>query len=119
MSDPSIAEFYNRVDRIQKARANGLGFEAEGTLGRSFYTRKSRRMRIKIPFLRQIVAIVICSTAMKAVFLYQLGAESYNDRVAKLMAGEGFDRLGGWAMQADPVTVALSNRLGQLLRTLG
>lgn len=116
MSDPGFAEFYSRIDKIEKARAKGYGFEAEGTLGRSFYQRRDRRFRFRIPLLRQTLALLICATFVKAMFLQQLGSESYQARVDKLMAAEGIDRLGGWLMQADPVTRALAYRISWLLR---
>lgn len=116
MSDPSFDEFYSRIAKIEKAREKGFGFEAEGTLGRSHYTRRSRRFRIRIPLLRPAVALLIAATVVKAIFLHQLGTEVYNERVAKLKAGEGIDRLGGVLMTADPVTIALAANLQKLLR---
>ena len=38
MADQNMVDFYGRVSRIKKARAKGYGFEAVGTLGRSYYT---------------------------------------------------------------------------------
>ena len=112
MSDPSIAEFNTRIARIQQARSKGYGFEAEGTLGRSFYTQGERRNRkSNLPVLRPIVVALILGTAMKALFLHHLGADNYEARVAGLMAGEGIDRIGGWLMQADPVTEAAAYQL--------
>ena len=113
MSDPSIAEFYTRIARIEKARAKGHGFEAEGALGRSFYTRFDPRFRRKfrIPVLRPLVLVLVFGTLIKALFLHQLGATAYDVRVAGLMAGEPLDRIGGWLMQADPVTSALARQI--------
>lgn len=117
MSDPGFSEFYSRIDKIEKARAKGFGFEAAGTLGRSFYTRRGRRFHFRIPLLRQMLALLICGTVIKALFLQHLGIQPYQTRVDKLMAAEsGIDRLGGWLMQADPVTMALAQRIGWLLR---
>lgn len=112
MSDPSIAEFNTRIARIQKVRAKGYGFEAEGTLGRSFYTMADQRTRKGgVPLLRPIVVALILGTMLKALFLHQLGIEDYNARVAGLMAGEGIDRIGGWVMQADPLTVSVAHQI--------
>lgn len=116
MSDPSFDEFYSRIAKIEKAREKGMGFEAEGTLGRSYYTRKSRRFRLRVPLLRPAVALLVAATVVKGIFLHQLGTEAYLDRVAQLKAGEGIDRLGGFLMTADPVTTALANNLSKLLR---
>ncbi|MCU0901202.1 MAG: hypothetical protein MUC82_12025 [Cypionkella sp.] len=113
MSDPSIAEFNTRIARIQKARDKGQGFEAAGTLGRSFYTRNDPRYRRRpsVPVLRPLVLALVFGTVLKAIFLFQLGTEAYEARVAGLRAGDGVDKVGGWLMQADPVTVALARQI--------
>ena len=113
MSDPSIAEFNTRIARIQKARALGKGFEAEGTLGRSFYTKGDPRYRHRLtfPVLRPLIVALVLGTVLKALFLYQLGTPAYEARVAGLLAGQGIDRIGGWLMQADPVTTAAARQI--------
>ena len=113
MSDPSLTEFNTRIARIQKARAKGHGFEAEGALGRSFYTRSDPRYRrkLRIPVLRPLFLGIVFGTVVKALLLYQLGTTDYDTRVAGLMAGQGVDRIGGWLMQADPVTSALARQI--------
>jgi hypothetical protein len=113
MSDPSIAEFNTRIARIQKARAKGHGFEAAGTLGRSFYTKGDPRYRrrLSFPVLRPLIVTLVLCTALKALFLHQLGPDAYNARVAGLMSGEGIDRIGGWIMHADPVTKAVARQI--------
>ncbi|WP_103332876.1 hypothetical protein [Pseudotabrizicola formosa] len=123
MTDPGIAEFKTRIARIHKAHANGHGFEAEGTLGRSFYTRSHpryrRRRRLQVPVLRPLLIAVCVGTLMKAGLLYQLGSVAYGERVADLMAGQAVDRLGGWVMQADPVTVAVARQIALFARLDG
>lgn len=116
MSDPSFTEFYDRIDRITRARSRGEGFEASGTLGRSFYASHRRRGGFRIPLLRQGIALLVSVTVIKAVFLHMIGTEDYQQRVARLTAGEGIDRLGGFLMQADPVTTALAGQLSHLIR---
>ncbi|MDO8883064.1 MAG: hypothetical protein U0934_05505 [Pseudotabrizicola sp.] len=118
MSDPSIAEFNMRIARIENGRAKGRGFEAEGTLGRSFYTRSDPRYRRKfrLPVLRPVFLALVFGTALKAMFLFQLGAPAYDARVAGLLSGQGVDRVGGWLMQADPVTTALARQISLFAR---
>ncbi|MFN4154759.1 MAG: hypothetical protein ACK4HF_08900 [Paracoccaceae bacterium] len=113
MSDPSIAEFNTRIARIQNAHAKGYGFEAEGALGRSFYTRSDPRYRrkLRVPVFRPLFLAIVFGTTVKALFLYQLGAVEYDSRVARLMDGQVTDRIGGWLMQADPVTVAVARKI--------
>jgi hypothetical protein len=52
------------------------------------------------------------------VMYSQVGPELYNQRVAALLAGDGIDRVGGWLMQADPVTLYASKKISNLLISL-
>ena len=108
MSDPNLVDFYGRVARIERARAKGYGFEANGTLGRSHYLRPVRQRR---PMLRILIFASVCVFGLKGAILYKVGPESYEARVARLQTGEGFDRLGAWLMQADPVTVWVAEQI--------
>lgn len=101
MSDPNLTDFYGRVARIERARAKGYGFEANGALGRSHYLRPTRQRR---PMLRVMIFVLVCVFGLKGAILYDVGAESYQARVARLQTGADFDKLAAWFMQADPVT---------------
>lgn len=103
MVDANLADFYDRVRRFERARSKGQGFEASGTLGRSFYNQRTtvKRRGWLLPALFAVLVIF----ALKAGLYQAVGAESYVDRVARLQAGTGFDPVGGWLMQADPVTL--------------
>jgi hypothetical protein len=107
-ADPNLNDFYGRVARIEKAHAKGYGFEAHGTLGRST---TYKRDRSSFRFVKPLALVAIVSLGLKGVIHYYVGAELYDDRVTKLMAGEGFDPVGGTLMQADRVTRAISGFL--------
>ncbi len=111
MADSNMTEFYRRVSRIQKMRAKGYGFEAEGTLGRSSMQRPAARRR---SILGPIVFVLACVFLMKGLMYHEVGAQSYEDRVASLMAGDGIDHVGGLVMQADPLTVFIAGKLDEL-----
>lgn len=108
MADPNLVDFYARVARFEKARAAGYGFDAAGTLGRSAFQKTRRRRRSLLPIL---ALMLVAGFGLKAMIFQSVGAASYNDRVQGLSEGEGFDRLGGWLMQADPLTVYLASRI--------
>ncbi len=108
MSDPNLVDFYGRVARIEKARKHGYGHEAAGTLGRSSYSQAPRRRR---SLVGPVLFLMICVFGLKGAIYESIGAESYNDRVSRLMTGEGFDRVGGWLMQADPVTQMVAKQI--------
>ena len=108
MSDPNLTEFYGRIARIETARAKGYGHEAAGTLGRSSFHHPTRK---RTTILRSMLFVGLCVFGLKGAIYHSVGDGSYNARVAQLMAGEGFDRLGGWMMQADPVTLWVAEQI--------
>jgi hypothetical protein len=109
MADPNLIDFYGRIARIETARSKGFGFEDPGTLGRShYYLPPKKRRSLLAPTLFLALAVI----GLKGMILYSVGADSYNDRVASMLSREGFDRLGGWMMQADPVTVLAAQQIG-------
>jgi hypothetical protein len=110
-ADPNLNEFNGRVARIEKAHAKGYGFEAAGTLGRSS-TWKQEKSGWR--FLKPLVVVLAMGLGLKGVIHHYVGAELYQERVAKLQAGEGFDRVGGTLMQADAVTLAISAALAEV-----
>jgi hypothetical protein len=112
MSDPNLTDFYGRVARIQKMRSKGYGFEAPGTLGRSYYYHPTVRRR---SIIGPVLFLILCAVLLKGVIYHNIGATSYNERVASLQAGEGVERIGGWLMQEEAATVFVSGRITWLL----
>lgn len=108
MSDPNLEDFYARVARVQAAHARGLGFEAEGVLGRSSYVRPRRR---SIPILQPLTVALLCVIGLKATIHYHVGDGVYRDRVAVLSAGDQVDRIGAFLMAPDPATIWLSDKM--------
>ena len=106
--DPNLNDFYNRVSRIEKAHAKGYGFEAKGTLGRSSV---GSRRHINLKFLKPLVLVALMAVSLKGMIHYFIGAEVYETRVQALSAGQGFDPVGGWLMQGDPVSMWISGQL--------
>lgn len=115
MADPNINDFYKRVARIERARKTGFGFEAAGTLGRSYYTQSTPQRR---SILGPVLFLLVCGFLFKGVMYSQVGPELYNQRVSDLMAGEGIERVGGWLMQAEPVTLLAAQKMTNLLNSI-
>ena len=107
-ADPNLNDFYGRVSRIEKAHAKGYGFEAHGTMGRSTTWKRDRSGWW---FLKPLLMVLVVGLVMKGVIHYYVGASLYDERVTRMMAGEGFDPVGGTLMQADVVTLAVSGFL--------
>ena len=115
MSDPNLSDFYGRVARIQKARSKGYGFEAPGTLGRSSYAPPRTRRR---SILGPVVFLLVCAVLLKGAIYQSVGADSYAERVAGLMAGDGVEWVGGWLMQTEPATIFVSDKITAVLAAL-
>lgn len=108
MADPNLADFYDRVARIEAARKRGQGFEAEGALGRSHYKQpRKRRFSIVKPLLVTVASIIL----LKATIHYHVGDGVYRERVAVLAAGDDIDRVGAFLMAPDAATLWLSNKM--------
>lgn len=115
MADPNLVDFYSNVARFEKARAKGYGFDAAGTLGRSHFQKSARKRH---SFILPLVMVVLVGVGLKGAIYQSVGAASYNQRVDALMVGEGFDRLGGWLMQADPATIFVARKITDTLTAL-
>lgn len=115
MVDPNLIDFYGRIARIEKARAKGHGFEAPGTLGRSYCHRPPKKRR---SLLTPVLFVALAVIGLKGMILHSVGEDSYNDRVAQLMSSEGLDRLGGWMMQVDPVTHLAAEQISVVVAKL-
>lgn len=105
MSDPNLNDFYSRVGRIEQAHAMGLGFEAEGTLGRSFYRRLPVKRR---PVFRTGIFLICFCLGLKGALHYHMGAKGYDARVAEIESRGGFDAVQGFFLRSEPVTEAIS-----------
>lgn len=110
-ADPNLNEFYGRVERIEKLRRKGYGFEARGTLGRSATFRKERSIG---GLVRSLMLVVVIGFVLKGVILFYVGAGTYEQRVGELATGTGFDPLAATLMSADPVTRLISAFLGEV-----
>ncbi|MGB3148875.1 MAG: hypothetical protein WBA91_14125 [Paracoccaceae bacterium] len=114
MFDPNIKDFYERVGRLKVAHAQGYGFEAAGVLGRSYYRRPQRKNRMKLVF--PVVFILMAALGLKGSIHYSVGAQTYENRVAELKKGEGFDKLGAALMAPDVVTLWVSQTIRRSLQ---
>ena len=108
MSDPNLDDFYTRVSRIERTHAMGYGFEAPGTLGRSYYRRLPVRRR---PVFRIGVFLFCFCFGMKGAIHYHMGSEAYDARVAKIEARGGFDAVQAFLMQSEPLTRVISGAI--------
>lgn len=113
MADPNLVDFYSNVARFEKKHAKGYRFDAAGTLGGYRKVKTTRRS-----FVMPLLMVVCCAIGLKAMIYQSVGTTAYDSRVEALQAGLGFDRLGGWLMQADPVTIFVAGKISQGLAQL-
>ena len=113
MVDMNLQEFHGRISRIERAHGRGQGFEAVGTLGRSHYT---RRRGLRVPLMAPVLFLTFAVILLKAMIHFGIGGSLYEQKVERLWAGEGLDRVGAVLMQADPATLWVSAQIASLVR---
>ena len=94
-------EFYGRISRLSDDKGEGP-------------KRSSKHQSGKIAsgnWIAPVAMILASVVTMKAVVHANVGADSYNHRIALLAEGDGADKIGAWVLSADPITVALSEFL--------
>lgn len=64
---------------------------------------------------RGMVLLVAAVFVFKGYVHFALGAADFNQRVAVLSEGSVFEKIGGFAMQADPIALLVSQMFGQFL----
>lgn len=112
MKDPQALAFNKRLKRINRIHRRGGGFEADGTLGQSFYTRRNRARARSV--LRPMVLMVGVVIVSKAVLHANLGNDEYLRRVSDLSQGSTVERAGALLMAADPVTLTVAEWVAPL-----
>jgi hypothetical protein len=114
MVDRNLQNFYGRLGRIENIHRAGGGFEADGTLGMSFYNSRRRQGR-RIGILAPLALVAMSVLGLKAAVHATIGAELYEARVAELTAAGGVQQAGAYVLQADPLTLAISDKIGSLI----
>ncbi|MDI3336505.1 hypothetical protein QKW60_08815 [Defluviimonas aestuarii] len=114
MVDRNLQNFYGRIGRIEKIHKAGGGFEAQGTLGMSYYNAQ-RRSAHRRGFLAPLVLTLMTIVLIKSMIHASIGAAAYDERIVTLQAGEYADRVGAYVLQADPLTIAISDRIRAFL----
>ncbi|RUS63169.1 hypothetical protein EGN72_05750 [Pseudorhodobacter sp. E13] len=117
MFDPNIKDFYERVGRLKEAHAKGYAFEGVGVLGRSYYRKPQRKNRLKL--LVPLAFLLMAGFGLKGAIHYFVGAQTYENRVAEMQQGQGFDKLGAALMAPDRVTLWVSETLRKSLQKRG
>ncbi|SFC96261.1 hypothetical protein [Tropicimonas isoalkanivorans] len=103
MSDSHFKEFFGRLERIDKIHRSGGGFEADGTLGQSHYTRERAR-RARRAGLRPALLVVLFMVVLKGFLLASQGEEVYRAKLSALRSGSVIEMAGAYVMAQDPIS---------------
>ncbi|NBD30572.1 MAG: hypothetical protein GVY31_11115 [Alphaproteobacteria bacterium] len=110
------AGFDKRVNRIvrthDRIRRNGVVHRV-GKDG--LIVTRPRIARPRFP-LRGVLIVVLLGFAFKGLLWAQIGAVSYNERVAQLREGTVVEKAGAWLLQEDAVTIWIGQQARPYLR---
>ena len=115
MVDRNLQNFYGRIGRIQHIHDTGGGFEADGTLGMSYYNAHRGRRRRRIGILAPLAVVAMAIVGVKSAVHATIGADLYNERVAALWSGGVPEQAVAYVLQADPATIAIASRIRAIL----
>ncbi|MGB3243812.1 MAG: hypothetical protein WBB25_04720 [Sulfitobacter sp.] len=109
------AQFINRLNKHGLKRAKqGRGFST--MIGRDgLITVKLKRSRGRLPVMG-IFMLAAGFIGFKAFMLAAVGPVTYNERLAKLDAGTKIEKVGAKVMAIDPMTAALADFAGPVIR---
>lgn len=114
MAHANFQEFDKRMARILREHEKlSKGYVTKVTRD-GLIVAKPRRRVLSLAPLRFLLLLLVAAMVFKIFFYIQMGAEVYNARVATLAVGTQVEKVGAYLLQADPVTVAISEKLKAL-----
>lgn len=114
MVDTKVKSFENRLARIDQIHAAGGAFEANGSLGRSYFDAVRPKARRALPW-RGVALIFLGTLLFKGTLLASLGPVVYDARVTALAEGSVIERVGAWMLQADAPTRVIAGLIAPLV----
>jgi len=114
MADAKQIQFGQRLRRIDRNhRQVSRGYVASMNHD-GLVIARPRKQSSGFP-LRGLFLCLLTLLAFKGFLFAQLGESVYTDRVALLQSGTIVEKVGAYAMKADPVTLWIANQIGQIL----
>lgn len=104
-----------KLGKKHKKMTNGYTTKV-GRDGLLIVTPKRRRIIPGGAGIKLLVLVVLGLVAFKAFALATVGPITYNERLSELQNGTIIERAGAVAMSIDPVTAALADGVGPVLR---
>lgn len=100
-------EFDTRLRRIDRKHRKLSGGFVAAVSHDGLIIAKPRRRRLRVPFAG-LALVAVGVIAFKGIVHAQLGAATYDARIAALAEGSQVEKAGAWVMQADPLTLWVS-----------
>lgn len=116
MSSNSNLTFDKRSRQILRHRRQIARHGGEFEIGPDgLLTVRRKRRSTGFP-LRGILMLTVLFFGAKTLMLAHDGPQSYGERTARLAQGGVVERAGAWVLQADPVSLALSEAIRPFLK---
>jgi hypothetical protein len=113
MSQIQEQEFDRRIRRLMR-KHDKLSHGVVHRVGPDGLITAHPRRRLPLPPLRTILMIVAVGFLFKAYLLFALGTATYDERLAKLEAGNAFEQIGAVVMTPDPASVWIAAQMSLL-----
>lgn len=115
MADAKQIQFSQRLRRIDRhhrklARGYVASINHDGLI-----IARPRRQTSLFP-MRGLFLCLLTLLAFKGFLFAQLGQTSFDERVARLQSGTIVEKMGAFAMQADPATVWIAEQIRPFIR---
>jgi hypothetical protein len=112
--DEQHRQFGSRVKRIDRRHRKLADGFATNMTHDGLIIPVPRRRRLRVPFAG-IAMLAVGLIVVKGMAYSLLGSSVYEARIASLAEGAQIERVGAWVMQADPLTVWVSDRVSALV----
>lgn len=110
--EQSTENFHDRLNRIQSGRRRrngGMGFVVHPDGVVTAIGRPSSRLRFGFPLKGLLLALIV-AVAVKGYMMWFLGVDVYELQVASLFEGSAFERLAGFVLAPDRLTLWVVER---------
>lgn len=112
----SHVEFDKRLGRMDRRRRKMMRNGVVHSVNHDgLIIAKAKRRAPRFP-IKGLLLVLLAVIAYKSFLHAYLGERVYEQRLALLTDGNGFERFGGWVMQLDPATIWLSDKLQAVIR---
>lgn len=110
ITNTSFTERVQKLNSVDRSLPRGLGTTVNGNGETVVCKRKRKDFNPR----RGLAIIMLVFFGMKGMFYEQLGPLTYNGRISTLEQGVMVERMGAKLMQAEPVTLWVSEQIGKL-----